>query len=77
MHDLRRRWASAMLPGTVGAWVAWGVLSLLTGESMSPHLRTACMLVVAIMLTFIGSRSDGDSPLKAHNRTAANEASSM
>ena len=62
VHDLRRRWASATLPGTVGAWVIWGVLSLMTGESMSPHLRTACMLVVAIMLTFIGGRSDGDSP---------------
>lgn len=62
MGALRRRWARAMLPGTVGAWVAWGLLSLLTGESMSPLLRTACILVVAIVLTFIGSRSDGDSP---------------
>ncbi len=69
MHDLRRRWASAMLPGAVGAWVTWGLLSLLTGESMSSHLRTACMLVVAIVLTFIGGRSDGDSPRQSGSAT--------
>jgi hypothetical protein len=61
MHGLRRRWARAMLPGTVGAWVTWGLLSLLTGESMSPHLRTVCILVVGVVLTFIGGRSGGDS----------------
>ena len=61
LPDLRRRWANALLLGTIGAWVSWGLLSLLTGESMSPHLRTACILIVGIVLAFIGGRSESDS----------------
>ena len=61
LHDLHRRWSSAMLPGTIGAWVTWGLLSLLTGESMSPYLRTACILIVGIVMTFISGRSGTDS----------------
>ncbi len=50
-----------MLPGTIGAWVVWGLLSLLTGESMSPHLRTVVIIAVGLALTFIGGRSGSDS----------------
>lgn len=62
LDDLRRRWAEAMLPGVIGGWITWGMLSLLTGEAVSPHVRTVCAIVVGLVLTFISGRSRSDSP---------------
>ncbi|UCC99838.1 MAG: hypothetical protein JSW66_08125, partial [Phycisphaerales bacterium] len=72
-HDFRRRWATAIVPGTIVVWMVWGLLSLMIGEWMSPYLRTAFILVVGIVITWLGGRQDSDSPGQADSASEGSE----
>ncbi len=49
------RWAQLLVPATIGGWVAWGVLSLVSGEAIPALVRLVISFVVACVLAWIGS----------------------
>jgi len=53
LQDFRTGWRAALVPATLAAWVAWGALSLVTGEALPTGIRELMCVVVAGAVLFI------------------------